>query len=210
MKIGAIFDWDGVIIDSSAFHEKSWELLAREEKLDLPEDHFKKGFGRKNQYIIPNILKWTDDTDEVERLGDRKEALYRESLSADELEGRGELIRYAREEVVQIKSGCLAAGISEISGAPDDSARARILEPCQQDLAAAIKIVLLVHHREIRAVTWSQSPPPAVVLAYNVRVGHAGITKRRGSADSTFDVERYAPQCAHGSDVESTEINKNT
>ena len=86
MKIGAIFDWDGVIIDSSALHEKSWELLAREEKLDLSEDHFKKGFGRKNQYIIPNILKWTNDTDEVERLGDRKEALYRESLSAVELE----------------------------------------------------------------------------------------------------------------------------
>jgi len=33
--LGAIFDWDGVIIDSSAAHEQSWELLARAEKRAL-------------------------------------------------------------------------------------------------------------------------------------------------------------------------------
>ena len=86
MKIGAIFDWDGVIIDSSALHERSWERLATEEKLDLPGDHFQKGFGRKNEYIIPSILKWTDDSGEIGRLGDRKEAIYREMLTAEGLE----------------------------------------------------------------------------------------------------------------------------
>jgi len=25
-QYGAVFDWDGVIIDSSPYHEKSWEL----------------------------------------------------------------------------------------------------------------------------------------------------------------------------------------
>ena len=48
---GAIFDWDGVIIDSSNHHEASWERLAREETLALPEGHFKAGFGRKNDYM---------------------------------------------------------------------------------------------------------------------------------------------------------------
>ena len=85
MKIGAIFDWDGVIIDSSALHEESWEILAGEEKLDLPEGHFQKGFGRKNQDIIPNILKWSDNPGEIERLADRKEVLYRELLRAEGL-----------------------------------------------------------------------------------------------------------------------------
>jgi HAD superfamily hydrolase (TIGR01509 family) len=75
---GAIFDWDGVIIDSSRHHEESWERLAREEGKSLPEGHFKAGFGRKNQYIIPEILAWTREQAEIERLSLRKEALYRE------------------------------------------------------------------------------------------------------------------------------------
>jgi HAD superfamily hydrolase (TIGR01509 family) len=78
--IGAIFDWDGVIIDSSAAHEQSWDLLAAAEKRVLPPGHFKAGFGRKNQFIIPNILKWADDPAEIERIGRRKEEFYREIL----------------------------------------------------------------------------------------------------------------------------------
>jgi len=77
MKPAAIFDWDGVVIDSSAQHERSWELLAEKENLPLPKDHFKKGFGKKNERIIPD-LGWSDDSGEVDRLSHRKEALYRE------------------------------------------------------------------------------------------------------------------------------------
>jgi beta-phosphoglucomutase-like phosphatase (HAD superfamily) len=61
MEIGALFDWDGVVIDSSKCHEASWDLLADEVGKPLPEGHFKKGFGRKNQVIIPEILQWTED-----------------------------------------------------------------------------------------------------------------------------------------------------
>ena len=68
MDIGAIFDWDGVIIDSSAAHERSWDILAAEEKLPLFPGHFKMGFGRKNQFIIPQILKWSQDPQEIARL----------------------------------------------------------------------------------------------------------------------------------------------
>ena len=78
IEIGALFDWDGVIIDSSRHHEESWERLAAEEKQDLPPDHFKKGFGMKNEVIIPNMLKWTQDPNEVTRISLRKEELYRE------------------------------------------------------------------------------------------------------------------------------------
>jgi len=80
MRIGAIFDWDGVIIDSSCYHEESWERLAYEEKKPLPPDHFKKGFGMKNELIIPRILGWTADSLEVERLSLRKELLYRKIM----------------------------------------------------------------------------------------------------------------------------------
>ena len=86
MKAGVIFDWDGVIIDSSDFHEKSWERLASEEKLMLPPGHFKKGFGMKNEVIIPSILKWSSNRSEISRLADRKEILYREMIAEKGLE----------------------------------------------------------------------------------------------------------------------------
>lgn len=77
-NIGVLFDWDGVIIDSSRQHEASWERLAREEGRALPEGHFKAGFGKKNEWIIPNLLQWANEPAEVRRLSLRKEAAYRE------------------------------------------------------------------------------------------------------------------------------------
>jgi len=74
----AVFDWDGVVIDSSVAHERSWEALAQEEARPLPSDHFKRGFGKRNEFIIPDILNWTRDPAEVKRLSNRKEALYRD------------------------------------------------------------------------------------------------------------------------------------
>ena len=72
MSLGAIFDWDGVIIDSSAQHEESWERLAREEGKRLPKGYFKISFGMKNERIIPNIFGWTDDPADIRRLSLRK------------------------------------------------------------------------------------------------------------------------------------------
>lgn len=78
--LGAIFDWDGVVIDSSRHHEESWNRLAREEGRILPSGHFLKGFGMKNEAIIPAILGWTQDESEITRLSLRKEVLYREII----------------------------------------------------------------------------------------------------------------------------------
>jgi len=80
LELGVLFDWDGVVIDSSRQHEVSWERLAEEEGMPLPADHFVRGFGKKNEVIIPGILAWTDDPAEVHRLSLRKEALYREII----------------------------------------------------------------------------------------------------------------------------------
>ena len=77
-KIGTIFDWDGVVINSANLHEESWEILAKELKLKLPHDHFARGFGKRNETIIGRILRWSEDKDEIFKWGSRKEEIYRE------------------------------------------------------------------------------------------------------------------------------------
>jgi beta-phosphoglucomutase family hydrolase len=77
-KPGAIFDWDGVIINSAAQHEESWDRLAKECGKALPENHFKRGFGMKNEVIIPELLGWTTVPVEIRIFSLRKEAIYRE------------------------------------------------------------------------------------------------------------------------------------
>lgn len=79
-SFAAIFDWDGVIVDSSRAHEIAWDRLGAETGRVLPPGHFKLGFGRKNDHIIPHILRWDVAPEEITRLGRRKEALYREVL----------------------------------------------------------------------------------------------------------------------------------
>ncbi|MGF1450615.1 MAG: HAD family hydrolase, partial [Opitutales bacterium] len=132
---GALFDWDGVVIDSSAAHERSWELLADEEKRHLPPGHFEAGFGRRNTDLIPNILGWSDDPTEVARLGDRKEELYREIIRAEgiaPLPGAAELIRWLKEHGVPCAVGTSTpranvAAVLEVIG----------LQGCFQTLVAA-------------------------------------------------------------------------
>lgn len=74
----AVFDWDGVILDSSRHHEESWERLARETGQPLPAGHFRRGFGRRNIEIMRDMLGWSRDLEEIDQLSRRKEELYRE------------------------------------------------------------------------------------------------------------------------------------
>lgn len=85
MLAGALFDWDGVIIDSHEAHERAWEALAAELGRPLPPGFFKRTFGMRNDVIIPQHTGWIEPGDEhrVGPLGDRKEALYREVLKRD-------------------------------------------------------------------------------------------------------------------------------
>lgn len=76
MLRAVIFDWDGVVVDSSAHHERSWEILAARRGFSLPAGHFKRGFGKKNNVIIPD-LGWATAPAEVDTLAREKEEIYR-------------------------------------------------------------------------------------------------------------------------------------
>lgn len=99
----AIFDWDGVIIDSSRQHEQSWQRLAEEQKRSLPPGFFLRSFGMKNEKIIPELLGWATETNEIQQLSLRKEALYREIIAREgiaPLSGVVNLLRELQQEAV--------------------------------------------------------------------------------------------------------------
>jgi len=76
----AIFDWDGVVIDSAAAHRESWERLARELGRQFPAGWWEKTFGRKNTEIISEVLDWAREPAEITELSDRKEVCYRDII----------------------------------------------------------------------------------------------------------------------------------
>jgi HAD superfamily hydrolase (TIGR01509 family) len=77
---GALFDWDGVIVDSKALHEAAWDAVAREFGYPHGPDDFRRHFGSQNRRAISEILRWTEDDGEIARISERKEILYRELL----------------------------------------------------------------------------------------------------------------------------------
>ncbi len=82
---GAIFDWDGVIIDSAKLHERSWHRLAAELGTTIAPDSFIRGFGMKSAQIIEQIHRWATEPAEIARLTNRKEALYRKIVAQSEI-----------------------------------------------------------------------------------------------------------------------------
>lgn len=94
---GIIFDMDGVLVDSAGPHYESWRRMAREIGRDMSEEDFRRTFGRQNRDIIPMVLG-IDDPDEVQRLGDRKEEIYRELIaeSVPAVDGAADLVRSLR------------------------------------------------------------------------------------------------------------------
>ena len=102
MLQAVVFDWDGVVVDSSAHHERSWEVLAARRGLPLPADHFKRGFGKKNNVIIPN-LGWATDPAEVDALAHEKEEIYRSLVrekGIEPLPGVRQLLAALRDKAI--------------------------------------------------------------------------------------------------------------
>ena len=122
--IGALFDWDGVIIDSHNQHEKSWSKLAEEENEVLPDNFFKMTFGMRNENIIPNFFGNCIDVtnqEEVTRLADRKEEIYREIIISDGIEplpGVRDLLQSLMSEEIacSIASSTPIANIETVMG----------------------------------------------------------------------------------------------
>jgi beta-phosphoglucomutase len=82
--LAAIFDMDGVLVDSYHAHFKSWQMVAADEGLTVSEASFAAQFGRTSREII--AAYWGKDRyneEEIAALDARKEAAFRRILKAD-------------------------------------------------------------------------------------------------------------------------------
>jgi len=90
----AIFDADGVLVDSYRAHFEAWKAMGHELGMDLPEERFAATFGRRNEDLMHDL--WGDAVapQDIPAWSDWKEATYREILLRDfpAMDGAQELI----------------------------------------------------------------------------------------------------------------------
>jgi HAD superfamily hydrolase (TIGR01509 family) len=78
MPLLALFDHDGVLVDSLAFHQEAWLELGRRENLPVTAEFVQATFGLTNPAIFSRLLGESLPATEIQRLGDLKELCYRD------------------------------------------------------------------------------------------------------------------------------------
>ncbi|KAK1409039.1 hypothetical protein QVD17_41301 [Tagetes erecta] len=76
--LGAIFEWEGVLIEDNPDLEKqAWLALSQEEGKSAPPAFvLKRIAGMKNEQAISEVLCWSRDPSELKRMGSRKEEIH--------------------------------------------------------------------------------------------------------------------------------------
>lgn len=75
-----LWDLDGTLVDSGAYHWHAWESVMSEEGVHITELDFKATFGQRNDTILGAWLGPDADPERVQRVGEAKEARYRALL----------------------------------------------------------------------------------------------------------------------------------
>jgi beta-phosphoglucomutase len=91
-----LWDLDGTLADSRAFHWSSWQAALAEDDVHVTEAQFLASFGKRNVEILTAWLGEAADDERIRRIGDRKEAIYRELLQQHGIEplpGAAEWVR---------------------------------------------------------------------------------------------------------------------
>ena len=80
-----LWDLDGTLVDSGDYHWRSWRDTMRGEGVELSYQQFLDSFGQKNDRILTTWMGAAATEDVIRRIGDAKEALYREFAVAEGL-----------------------------------------------------------------------------------------------------------------------------
>lgn len=107
----AIFDMDGVLVDSYHAHFESWQRVAAEEGVVYTEKEFAWSFGRTSREIIRGTWGRANlDEATITAIDTRKEALFREIIGRDfpVMDGARELLNELRLAGFRIAMGSSA------------------------------------------------------------------------------------------------------
>jgi beta-phosphoglucomutase len=73
----ALWDMDGTLVDTAELHFEAWQQTCQELGRDFTRGDFAATFGRRNPEIIRFLFGERFDQQEIDRLGEHKEELYR-------------------------------------------------------------------------------------------------------------------------------------
>ena len=83
-KFAVIFDMDGVIIDSNPYHKEAWLQFAEKYNIELKEEEVpEKIYGKTNTTALRDVFQKDFSPEENEKLGEEKEAIYRDLHGKD-------------------------------------------------------------------------------------------------------------------------------
>jgi beta-phosphoglucomutase family hydrolase len=94
----ALWDLDGVLVDSTRFHYEAYHELLAELGREVTFDDFRSLFGLRNESILRRLLGELPPA-EVHRLANRKEEIFRGMIAGkvEALPGAAELVRRLRD-----------------------------------------------------------------------------------------------------------------
>jgi beta-phosphoglucomutase len=78
-----LWDLDGTLADSRIYHWRAWQRAMGDEGLAITEEQFLASFGQRNDTILGEWLGPDADPDQIVRIGDAKEAFYRELVRTE-------------------------------------------------------------------------------------------------------------------------------
>jgi beta-phosphoglucomutase family hydrolase len=116
-----LWDMDGVLVDTGDFHFQSWKVTFEELGIHFEREDFRKTFGMNNAGILEIIFGRKPELDEINRISNRKETLFR-----DLIKGKAELLPGVLFWLKQFKDLGIKQAIT--SSAPPENIEALVIE----------------------------------------------------------------------------------
>lgn len=80
MNRAVLWDMDGTLVDSAEYHWQAWRDTMTREGFPITYEQFQATFGQRNDSILRQWLGEKATPESIRRIGDAKEALYRQHV----------------------------------------------------------------------------------------------------------------------------------
>jgi beta-phosphoglucomutase family hydrolase len=126
-----LWDMDGVLVDTGDFHFIAWKKIFDELGLPFDREDFRKTFGMNNTGILEWMYGRKPAYEEISRISDKKEFLFRESIK-----GKAELLPGVLNWLRQFQAWGIKQAIT--SSAPPENIEVLVAELKIEDFFDAI------------------------------------------------------------------------